>query len=394
MLLDARLSDGGVRHQRDLINFVNHVDANAATKATTESSRKLIHLRASIQARMNANEWFLVETARFSAADLAGMDYVLYSRKRRRYHFIDVTTDAAIKWSLPELRRRNLFVIELDEAGDMTDETRRGFLEYLGAAMGSENYLPLDACEFPSLKAQNPRETAESIETFRARLQSWMEEMRDQARLHKGRASVLNGTIAVVREYREHLARFAKFANEENVRQTDPDHLRRQAILIAWAFKCVDQAVRMTIQDSAYPPRLGPHHAEFDERRDQITLCIPGGKLFHLSHVRALVSKSNARVWEKKTMTPELWRRKGIILSEAGQIKCGEYLARLIESVNLEVLVGKPAEVPHSAPLKVMPAVEPVAEPEPEKAAPTIPPASVIAAGPRRTILTLKRTPS
>ena len=390
MLLDARLSEGGVRHQRDLINFVNYVDAGTPVGSMPENTRKLLQLRTVIQTRMKANDWILVETDRFSAADLAGMDYVFYSRKRRRYHFVDVTIDASIKWSLPELRRRNLFVIELDEEGDMTDDTRRRFLEYLGAAMVSEDFLPLDACEFPSVRAQNSRETAESIETFRARLETWMDDMREEARLQKQRASCLNGTIAVMREYREHLTRFAKFASEESIRKTDPEHLRRQAIFSAWATKCVDQAVRMAIQDSAYPSRLGPHNANFDERRDQITLCIPGGKLFQLSRIRALVAASNGRVWAKKTMTPELWRRKTVILSEAGQLKCGEYLARLMESVNMEVLIGKPSEVPHPLPAKPSPVI--AVEPTNEGA--TIPPASVIDSGPRRPILTLKRTQS
>lgn len=395
MLIEARLDDGGVRHQRDLINFVNFVDANEVPRALPESTRTLLQLRSRLQARMKLHGWVLVESARFSAADLAGMDYVFYTRKRGKFHFIDVTIDSSIKWSLPELRRRNLFVIELDDQGDMTDETRRAFLEYLDAAMDSAAFIPLSFCDFPSVEPQSPRETAANLERFRSQLQFWLEGLREQAQRCKDRAAALNTTAAAVREYWEHLARFSKFAAEENLRQTDADHLRRQGIFVAWAKKHIDQAVRMAIQDSAYPRRLGPHTAEFHERRDQIVLDIPGGRRFILSHVRSVVAESNARVWAKKRMTPELWRKKTVILSEVGQIKCGEYLARMMESVDLEFLIGKPSEAPPSpSPASASPPkVTSRVEAQPEKPAPafTLP---AISTGPRREILTLKRRSS
>lgn len=395
MLIEARLDEGGVRHQRDLINFVNFIDANEAPRALPESTRILLQLRSRIQARMKLHGWVLVESARFSAADLAGMDYVFYSRKRGKFHFIDVTIDSTIKWSLPELRRRNLFVIELDGDGDMTDETRRAFLEYLDAAMDSATYIPLSFCEFPSVAPQSPRETAANLERFRSQLQSWLEVLREEAFRRKDRAADLNATASAVREYWEHLARFSKFAAEENLRQTDADHLRRQGIFLAWAKKHIDQAVRMAIQDSSYPRRLGPHTAEFHERRDQIVLDIPGGRRFIISHVRLMVADSNAKVWAKKTMTPELWKKKTVILSEAGQIKCGEYLARMMESVDLEFLIGKHSEAPHSpSPASVSPSkVAPRVEVRPEKPAQTFTPPA-ITTGPRREILTLKRKSS
>ena len=385
-MLDAISSECSDHHQRNLFNFTVHVDITQPPANLSTQKLKLLDLRRKVQLRMKELGYVLVESGHYSPADFAGMDYVLVSKLLDRYHFIDVTIDSSLKWQLPALRKMHVFTIGLDDDGAITDQTRQSFLEKLLELMeGKSFYLPYRQCPFPSLDGEmSAKDKAAALEDFRARLQERIGTLQKVRREDTANADAVGRTIDLIREYWLDLARSTKYTAEEATRQTDPNHLRRQRVFDDWAVKAAERAVRALINEAHYPPRLGGHSAEYNERRDQIDLLVRGTR-FKLEMVSTILVKGAGRAWEKKQMTPQLWKRKHFISSGSGISQAAEFLVRLIESTPLLSLIGE-----ESLPLPAKPTAQ-VMQMVAACNSPAIAiPVATVASG--RPILTLRKT--
>lgn len=344
MLEDSRF-DAGERLQRALFCFATHIETAPIPPKTSSETREILLLRRQVQERLRQDDWILKQSGRYSPADLAGMDYVLYSLTLNRFFFIDVTTDVVLKWQLPRLRKMYVFRIELDETDAISNATKRLFLEKLLELIEAPVLFPLAECGYPSLDGSlAARDAAADLEGFRARLQTRMRVLRQLATAHPEHAE----TAELVQEYWLDLARLCKFAKEEDTRQTDPLHLQQQKVFEAWAGRAAENAVRATIAPPgtfSFAKHVGTHEATFEERRDQIVLHVQGRR-FRLGGITTLITQAGVNVWAKKRMNPGLWSQKTYTNSGMGQKQSAENLVRLIETTPLPTLLGATFPLP------------------------------------------------
>jgi len=348
-MLEYSRFEAGERYQRDLFNFVNHTDTAPTSSSIKPAERELILLRRTVQERLRLGKYQLQQSKRFSPADLAGMDYVLFSSSLNRMHFIDVTIDPAVKWSLPRLRRDCLFQIDLDDDSESVSLTcKRQFLERLLELISTPSLLTMNECWHPTIEgAITPREAATELDNFRTRLRARAEFFRNLARSCPEQAAEHNMSAELIREYWLDIERLKTFAKCEDQRQTDPVILVQQGVFEAWAGAAAGTAIRETITPGSQPfrTRQSTHTAEYEERRDQVVLFVQG-KRYKLTNITAAIARATEKVWSTKKMRPELYPRKTYSASGSGQKQSIENLARLIAVTPLSVLLGDTFTIP------------------------------------------------
>jgi hypothetical protein len=347
-MLEYSKFEAGERFQRDLYNFVIHVDNSLNPDVTKPAERELILLRRKVQERLRLGKYQLKQSKRFSPADLAGMDYVLFSVSLNRLHFIDVTTDPIKKWQMPKLRRDVIFQLEVDEDETVTLECKRKFLERLLELVTTPSLLTMNECRFPTLEGDiSPRAAAAELDDFKVRLKSRVDFFHSLARSRPEQAAEHLANAELIREYMLDIERPKTFAKWEHERQTDPTFLAQQAVLEAWTLNEALNAVRETITPGSQPTRTrqSTHVVEFEERRDQIVLFVQG-KRYKLTNITAVMARATHQVWEKRKMRPELYPRKTYTGSIPGLKQSVENLARLIEVTPISVLLGDTFPIP------------------------------------------------
>ncbi len=190
----------------------------------------LLRARQAVQAEMTRDGWVLVQTGKNSLADGAGMDYILANTRTGKYTFLDATLDPNSKANLPELRRKNIVVIELDDFKSPTPESKMQFLDLIRQAMREDSPLNLSDTPPPNLSSKQTAEQASAeLARFRTSLEEksrWLEF--DAARSAEGRLAgdshVLANQAMGLREYNSDLARVEQFKRQKADQAADPDY--------------------------------------------------------------------------------------------------------------------------------------------------------------------------
>ncbi|HEY9867936.1 MAG TPA: hypothetical protein V6D08_01910 [Candidatus Obscuribacterales bacterium] len=218
----------GDKAQRELFDWA--VTEQAPRGGDSGGTLELMRLRREVQQQMGRDGWVLVETAKSSLADGAGMDYILANTRDGRYRFIDATLDPMSKAGLPELRRNSVIVIALDEIKSPTNATKAEFLKLLKQMMAEPTPLNLSDTPPPRLSgALAPEQAKAELARFRASLVEkvkWMEfdaGQQEHSGQHRQGLSLREGARALD-DYNTDLSRVGVFRRMEADKAADPNY--------------------------------------------------------------------------------------------------------------------------------------------------------------------------
>jgi hypothetical protein len=218
----------GDKAQRELFEWADTRQAPRGDEAA--GALELMRLRQEVQQQMSRDGWVLVQTAKSSLADGAGMDYILANTRDGRYRFIDATLDPASKAGLPVLRRSSVIVLELDEIKSPTNTSKAEFLKLLKQMMAEPTPLNLSDTPPPNLSgAVTPEQAKAELARFRASLEEKVKWMEFDAGQHEqsgqlSRGLSLRETAGVLSDYNRDLSRVDVFRRMEADRAADPNY--------------------------------------------------------------------------------------------------------------------------------------------------------------------------
>jgi len=212
--------------QEDLFRFAT-MRVKVQPDQTTPELREVFDLRAKVQKKLDSG-WQLIQTGKDSAADMAGMDYILFNEKDKRYFFLDATLNRDAKANLPELRKENVIPIDIAPEGKAPDvESKKRFLQRILELTDQPSPLNFSDTKPPSTRALSLAEKEAEITAFRNRLEGKAKMLEAQAEKKGGQEGAeLRKQAEQLRDYSDDLHRSKTFADKKLEQGSDPNFAR------------------------------------------------------------------------------------------------------------------------------------------------------------------------
>jgi hypothetical protein len=324
MFLDSSTTEGD-RIQNELFRFVSEDVIGFDSARALPELRHLMKTRTEVTELMATEGWRLIQSAKASAADMVGMDFIFINLADDRYFFIDITLDIKCKKGLPYLRSASVFHVQVNEDERVDVESKQRFLELLFDLMAMESVLSVKDTPPPNYNSKlNFLEIAQQLEDFRKQLDARVANLQREIVLEDA-PSALNRDAEILHEYSVHLARAMAYANGEHERTSDLAYKAKLDHFSGFARYAMFAAVRLYLGLESGLGKSGDskktHTASYDKRLDQLHLTV-GQTMFKLYRVSALVDSVAAQVCGKaKANGTDYFQLKRQLGSDEGRVK-------------------------------------------------------------------------
>jgi hypothetical protein len=354
MDLDSSATEGD-RIQNELFCFVSEDVIGFDSERALPELRHLMKTRTEVTELMATEGWRLIHSAKSSAADLVGMDFIFINLADARYFFIDITIDENCKngqEGLPYLRTASVFYVQVNEDERVDVESKQRFLELLFELMTTESVLSVKETPPPDYKSKlSFLEIAQQLENFRKQLDARVANLQREIVLEYAPAA-LKREAEILHEFSVHLARAMAYANGEHERTSDLAYKAKLDHFSAYTRSAIFAAVRGFLGVEKGQLKSGDtqntHTGFYDNKHDQLRLTV-GQTMFRLYRVSALVDSVVAQVCEKaKSNGADFFQRKRQLGTDQGRVKIIADAIAIIQSTKIRTVLGATHVLPQT----------------------------------------------
>jgi hypothetical protein len=352
MYLDSKTTEGD-RIRNELFRFVSEDVIGFDSARALPELQHLMKTRTEVTELMAAAGWRLIQTAKASAADLVGMDFIFINFADDRYFFIDITLDTKCKSGLPYLRAESVFLVSVNEDERVDVESKQRFLELLFDLMTTESVLSVQETPPPNYTSKlSFLEIAQQLENFRKQLDARVAYLQREIVLEEASAA-LSREAEIVHEYSVHLARAMAYARGEHERSSDLSYKVKIEHFSGVARNALFTAVRDYLGLDKGQGKLGDtqktHTAVYDKRLDELNLMVGGQAWFKLYRVSALVDSVVAHVCGKASANgADFFQLKRQLGTDQGRVQVIAAAITIIHSTKIQSLLGPTHVVPQT----------------------------------------------
>jgi hypothetical protein len=343
----------GDRVQNELFRFVLDEVLGFDTVRALPVLRHLMKTRTEVTELMATEGWRLIQTAKESAADMVGMDFIFINLKDDRYFFIDITLDEVRKRGLPYLKSVSVFQVVLNEDERVDVESKQRFLELLFDLMATESVLSVKETPPPNYTSKlSFQEVAQQIQNFRKQLDARVANLQREVVLEEAPAALCR-EAEILHEYSVHLARAMAYANAEHERSSDAAFKAKLDHFSGYARNAIFSAVRDYLGVANGRSKSGEsqntHTASYDKVRDQLNLMVGDQTWFKLYRVRSLVDSVVAQCCVKATTRgSDFFSRKRQLGTDPARQQILADAIAIIHSTKIQSLLGPNHVVPQT----------------------------------------------
>jgi hypothetical protein len=343
MYFDSKTTEGD-RIQNELFRFVSEDVIGFDSARALPELCHLMTTRTEVTELMASAGWRLIQTAKSSAADLVGMDFIFINLADDRYFFIDITLDTKCKAGLPFLRAESVFLVSVNEDERVDVESKQRFLELLFDLMTTESVLSVKETPPPNYTSKlSFLEIVQRLENFRKQLDARVAHLQREIVLEDASA-VLSREAEIIHEFSVHLARAMAYARGEHERTSDLAYKAKLEHFSVCTRNAIFAAVRDYLGVEKGRGKLGDtqktHTATYDKRLDQLNLAV-GQTIFKLYRVSALVDSVVAQVCGKgKSSGADFFQLKRQLGADQGRVKVIADAITIIHSTKIQSVLG------------------------------------------------------